>query len=77
MTKFERIGVDHQLSSLGIADAQRKMSNSCDLCCRRNLTLDCDHCAIRECHRNLLGAFADRARRELKEGERRWRLSVC
>ena len=77
MTKFERIGVDNQLDSLGIADAQRRMKHSCELCCARNLTLDCDHCAIRECHRNLMASFVDRAKRELKEGERRWRLSVC
>ena len=76
MTKFERIGVDSQLYSLGIADAQRRMARSCDLCCARNLTLDCDCCAIRECHRNLMAAFADKARRELKPAERRWTLAV-
>lgn len=76
MTKFERIGVDNQLNSLGIADAQRRMSRSCDLCCLRNLSIDCDCCAIRECHRNLMAHFADEARREKRGGHGTWRLSV-
>lgn len=77
MTKFEQRGIDSQLYSLGIADAQRRMKRSCDICCAKGICLDCERCAIRDCHRTIVGAFADRAKQELKGGERRWRLSVC
>ena len=47
MTKFETIGVQRQINSKNIEEANYNFEISCLLCCSRGMHIECDKCAIR------------------------------
>ena len=59
MTRFEMIGCNMQTESVSVEQANRRFSNSCDLCALRGLRIECDSCAIAEQHRIVVAAFRD------------------
>lgn len=60
MTYFEAKGVDIQCSCQNEFQSRKQFERSCECCCTRGLRIDCDSCAIRSAHENLLEAFASR-----------------
>ena len=60
MTKFEEIGVNRQLESDSSREALRSFRHSCEVCCYKNIRIDCDKCSIAHVHREVLAYFSDR-----------------
>ena len=54
MTKFESNGVNMQIESSSKFEAQKRFENSCDLCCKFGLHIECDRCAIATVHNQVL-----------------------
>lgn len=81
MTKFEHVGVEQQNNAAGKSDAKRRFAISCQICCARNIRLDCDHCAIRESHLSLMAYYAEQERGDFQceiqyNGKGRWKLTA-
>lgn len=57
MTKFECVGIEFQQDALTMREAERCMQNSCAICCKSGLRVDCDHCGIRQAHLIKLAAL--------------------
>ena len=60
MTKFERIGINHQYAAINKTEAQKSFSYSCKCCCDKGMRLDCDRCAISHVHSLVMAYFDDK-----------------
>lgn len=61
MTKFETVGINYQYSATSVEEATKMFSNSCNCCTHspRCLFMDCDHCAIRQTHEQIVAILRD------------------
>lgn len=58
MTKFEQVGINYQYAAATKEMANKSFAHSCNVCCNKGIRLDCDRCAISQCH-NLVVAYFD------------------
>lgn len=59
MSKFEQIGIEHQLSSANKFSAMKRFKNSCMVCCYKGIHLECDKCGIASVHKEVIACFDD------------------
>lgn len=59
MTRFEQVGVRIQSESRSIQHAKHSFENSCNICCCRGLRIECDTCAIRAAHEQVVACIID------------------
>lgn len=59
MTKFENRGVMFQYGASSKDKAIKAFEYSCEACCCRGMHLDCDTCAIRVAHGNVMAILDD------------------
>ena len=57
MSKFELIGQSYQFSSCNSAEAEKRFTKSCDLCCTTGKHIQCDRCAIAIAHNFIIDFF--------------------
>ncbi|MBR0126733.1 MAG: hypothetical protein IJL99_00570 [Firmicutes bacterium] len=58
MTSFEEVGIDRQIASRSISEANRNFDHSCTLCCTSGKRILCDRCGISHAHDDVLGLLA-------------------
>ena len=58
MTYFESKGVEIQGNCLNEFQARKQFERSCECCCMRGLRINCDSCAVKAAHEQVLDAFA-------------------
>jgi hypothetical protein len=56
-TKFETVGASYQTDSDSVKEAEIKFRQSCFICTKRGLHLDCDQCGIASTHALVIAAF--------------------
>lgn len=61
MTRFEDIGVSHQVESRSVAQAVKRFETSCTICATRGIRIECDSCAIRMAHEHVVADLTDLA----------------
>lgn len=59
MSKFEQIGIEHQLESSNKYEALKSFKHSCYVCCYKGIHINCDRCGIAETHKELIAYFED------------------
>lgn len=64
MTKFERIGVNHQFDARSIEEANKAFENSCKCCCNKGIRLTCDRCSISYTHDLICAYFSDKVNKK-------------
>lgn len=57
MTRFEEIGIQHQLCSNSKQDSINKFMRSCDICCNKGLRIYCDKCGIAYIHNKVIDYY--------------------
>lgn len=75
MTKFESVGVSLQYDSCSISQASKRFSNSCTICCKRGLHIDCDRCAVAAAHKLVVAAI-NTIHQVPNDGTRRFYISA-
>ena len=60
MTKFERVGVNHQFDARNADEAKSNFAHSCECCCSQGRHSDCRRCHISYTYSLMIAYFADK-----------------
>lgn len=63
ITRFEEIGAQKQWSAKNKGQALKFYDESCELCWKYNMHIDCDKCAIKKAHEAVMKIFEERTGR--------------
>ena len=63
MTKFEQRGITLQYQAESKYKAIKAFEYSCEACCCKGIHIDCDNCAIKVVHGNVVAIFDDIAKK--------------
>lgn len=57
MTKFESIACEYQRDARSKTEAHTRFLDSCRICSRKGLRIDCERCAVPVTHDMVVAAF--------------------